>query len=341
MRIVTTTNVTTGVLLMAVGGPNSLDDVEGFLKDVRHGRPTPKDLVEEFRGRYARIGGKSPLLEISRAQARALAARLHEHGADYPCYVGMRNWHPYIRDVLPDIARDGIRRIVALCLTPYYSRMSVGAYFGALREGLEARGLDLDVAYVESWNDEPALVEAYAAKIREGLERLGIEGFEDPVVLFTAHSLPGRIMEERDPYERELAETREAVLRRLPEVRARMAYQSAGRSEEPWLGPALEDVLDELGKAGERAVLVAPFGFVSDHVEVLYDIDIEAKQRAAKWGTRFERTESLNTDPRFIDAMARAVLSAAPVRLPTGAPTSAAPAAPSSRPRSGSSGRRT
>jgi len=120
-----------------------------------------------------------------------------------------------------------------------------------------------------------------------------------------------------------------------------MAYQSAGRTEEPWLGPALEDVLDELGEAGERAVLVAPIGFVSDHVEILYDIDIEAKQRAAKWRTRLERTESLNTDPRFIDAMARAVLSAAPVRLPTGAPTSAAPAAPSSRPRSGSSDRTT
>ncbi|MGQ0798420.1 MAG: ferrochelatase [Methanobacteriota archaeon] len=302
----------TGVLLMAVGGPSSLDDVEGFLKDVRRGRPTPKELVEEFRARYGRIGGRSPLLEISRAQANALENRLRELGTEYPCYVAMRNWHPHIRDVLPEIARDGVRRIVALCLTPYYSRMSVGAYFVALQEGLRMRKLPMDVSYVESWNDEPALVAAYAARIRDGLDRFAAQGIADPVVLFSAHSLPRKIMEDRDPYERELAETREAILARLPRLRTRMAYQSAGRTEEPWLGPTIEDTLDELGKAGERAVLVAPFGFVSDNVEILYDIDIEAKERAEKWGMRLERAESLNTDARFVEAMARVVLDAAP-----------------------------
>jgi ferrochelatase len=298
---------TIGILLMALGGPLSLDDVEPFLKDIRRGRDTPRELVDEFRERYRQIGGRSPLLDISRAQGKALEARLRADGEDVRAYVGMRHWRPFIRESLREIAADGLRRAVGLCLTPYYSRMSVGAYVQAARDGVASENLDLHMAFVESWNDEPALADAYAGTVREGLARLAAAGGDDPVVLFTAHSLPRRIVDEGDPYERELHETMAAVLARLPPVRARLAYQSAGRTPEPWLGPSLESVLEEIGKGGERAVLVAPFGFVSDHIEILYDVDIEARRRANAFGMRFDRAESLNTDPTFIEAMASAV----------------------------------
>lgn len=295
---------------MALGGPDSLDAVEPFLANVRHGRPTPKEMVEEFRERYRRIGGRSPLLEISLAQARALEVRLNDGPGGLRCYVGMRHWTPYIRDAIAQMREDGVRSAVALCLTPYYSRMSVGAYFADLDEAIAATGATFGVARIESWNDRPTLIDAYAQKVRQGLDKLAAAGHRDPAVLFTAHSLPKRIMEEGDPYERELQETMAAILKELPSIRARLCYQSAGRTEDHWLGPPLGDVLEDLGDAGESAVLVVPFGFVSDHLEILYDVDIEAGDRARKLGMRLERAESLNTDPKFIDAMAAAVRDA-------------------------------
>lgn len=306
---ITTNHRPAGVLLTAVGGPNSLDEVAPFLLDIRGGRPTPPELVDEFRERYRRIGGRSPLLDISRAQARALEDRLIGDGGTYRCYVGMRNWKPYIREVLSAVVGDDVERLIVLPLTPYYSRRSVGAYFAAVRGALPTLGRPLDVAYVESWNTEPALVQMFVAKIRVSLERFARKGFHDPVVVFTAHSLPKKLMDEGDPYERELSETMVLILDRLPPLRARMAWQSAGRTEEAWLGPPLEEVLEEIGDAGEKAVLVVPFGFVSDHLEILYDVDIEARAFAAERGVHLERTDSPNTDPGFIEAMAAAVRS--------------------------------
>lgn len=298
---------TTAILTMALGGPDSLEDVEPYLKDIRRGRPTPLALVEEFRERYARIGGKSPLLETSTQQAKGLEAKLASEGHRVRTYVGMRHWHPYIHEALSAIARDGLRRVVALSLTPYYSRMSVGAYFDAVREGLRTQGLSLDVDYVESWNEQPALADAFASKVVGSLLALAKEGYPNPYILFTAHSLPRRILDEGDPYEKELRETMDAIRARLPPVRSRLAYQSAGRTADPWLGPPFENVIEELGKAGETAILAVPFGFVSDHIEILYDVDIEAKELAERMGVRLERTPSLNADPKFIDAMADAV----------------------------------
>lgn len=299
----------TAILLTAVGGPNSLDEVGPFLLDIRGGRPTSDELVDEFRERYRRIGGRSPLLDISRAQAKALEDRLNDEGGAYRCYVGMRNWRPYIRDVLPEVVSDGFERLVVLPLTPYYSRRSVGAYFSAVDAAVSTIVARPNLTYVESWNTEPALVGMFAAKVRKGLEHLAKRGFPDPAVVFTAHSLPKRLMDEGDPYERELSETRALVLQRLPPLRVRMAWQSAGRGEEAWLGPPLEDALAEISRAGEKAVLVVPFGFVSDHLEILYDVDIEARALAGKRGLEFERTDSPNTDPGFIDAMVGAVRS--------------------------------
>jgi len=299
-----------GVLLMAVGGPNSLDEVGPFLLDVRGGRPTPQELVSEFRGRYAKIGGKSPLLEISTAQATALEARLNADGGSFRCHVGMRNWKPYIRDVYARMVQDGLDRIVVLPLTPYHSRLSVGAYFRAVEGAGSKVGTAVGLTYVDSWNTEPALLEAFENKVVAALAKFMDCGFPDPAVVFTAHSLPTKLMQEGDDYERELQETLALILKGLRPLRVRMAYQSVGRTEEPWLGPSLEDTLEELAEAGEEAVLVVPFGFISDHLEILYDLDIEAKGQAAALGMLLERTESLNTDPRFIDAMASVVRAA-------------------------------
>jgi len=298
---------TTAILTMALGGPDSLNDVEAYLVDVRHGRPTPPELVEEFRGRYRRIGGRSPLLDISSRQATGLEAKLISEGYRVRAYVGMRHWHPYICEALAEIARRGFRRVVAISLTPYYSNMSVGAYVGEVREAVKAQGFSLDVDYVESWNDQPALADAFAEKVAAGLAAFEKEGILSPYVLFTAHSLPEKVVEEGDPYEKEVRKTMESIKARLPPLRSRLAYQSAGRTTDAWLGPPFEDVIEELGKNGEKAILIVPFGFVSDNLEILYDVDIEAKERAEKSGVRLERTQSLNADPKLIEALAGAV----------------------------------
>ncbi len=300
-----------GVLLTAVGGPDSLKDVGPFLLDIRGGRTASPELVAEFRERYAKIGGKSPLLAISSAQAGALEARLNEDGGTFRCFVGMRNWTPRIRDVYATMVSQGLDRIVVLPLTPYHSRRSVGAYFRAVAEAETQVGVRVALTYVDSWNTEPALVEAFAGKVREGLARLAARGFRDPAVIFTAHSLPQKLMDEGDDYARELQETMELILARAPHLRARMAYQSAGRTDEPWLGPSLDDTLRVVAEEGEKAVFVVPFGFISDHLELLYDLDIEAKETAEGLGLAFDRAASLNTDSRFIDAMAAAVRAAA------------------------------
>jgi ferrochelatase len=301
---------TTGVLLTAVGGPSSLDDVGPFLRDIRGGRPTPDHLIDEFRERYRLIGGKSPLLRISSAQAEALEARLNQDGSRHPCYVGMRNWHPYIQETIGRIAADGLDRIVVLPLTPYFSKRSVGTYFRAVEESLRDGGRSIDVIYVRHWNTEASLVDAFAAKVGAGLKHLAGKGFPDPMVLFTAHSLPQKLSDEGDPYATELEETMNLILKQLPRIRSRRGWQSAGRTDEPWLGPPLEDLIAELAEARETSILVVPFGFVSDNLEILYDLDIEAKKQAEDLGIHLERTESLNTDPRFIEAMASAVGSA-------------------------------
>jgi len=298
---------TTAILTMALGGPDSLNDVEAYLVDVRHGRPTPPELVEEFRERYRRIGRRSPLLDISSRQATGLEAKLISEGYRVRAYVGMRHWHPYIREALAEIARGGFRRVVAISLTPYYSNVSVGAYVGAVREAVKDQGLSLDVDHIESWNDQPALADAFAEKVAAGLAAFEKEGILSPYVLFTAHSLPKKVVEEGDPYEKEVRKTMESIKARLPPLRSRLAYQSAGRTTDAWLGPPFEDVIEELGKKGEEAILIVPFGFVSDNLEILYDVDVEAKERAEKFGVRLERTQSLNADPKLIEALAGAV----------------------------------
>lgn len=311
------------VLLMAYGGPATLDEVEPFLLDVRGGRETPEALVEEVKARYREIGGGSPILELTRRQARALEERLNADDGDggaWRTFVGMRHWHPYVRETVTEIAASGFDELVALCLTPQESSMSVGAYFRVLDEALAEVGREIDrdapeVVAIRSWHDHPLFLDAVAARVRAAAERFDAEERRGLQVVFTAHSLPESILSEGDPYDAQVRETARLVAGRVEAAEGaplawHVAYQSAGARAVPWLGPSLDETMARLGREGHRAVLVAPVGFVSDHVEILFDLDVEARARAAGLRMHLERTESLNDAPDFAAALADVVRAA-------------------------------
>jgi protoporphyrin/coproporphyrin ferrochelatase len=292
--------VTVGVLVMAYGGPDTLDDVGPYLLDVRGGRETPPAMVEEIRERYAKIGGRSPILERTRAQAAALDAALNGGGARFTVAVGMRHWHPYIRDTLADLAARGVRRVVGLAMAPHYSRMSIGAYE---RAAAESRG-DIDLRTIRSWHLLPGYIGALADRVREARARFPAADRAAVPVIYTAHSLPERILAWNDPYPEELAATVRAVSEVLGPHPHDFAYQSAAMTRDPWLGPDVGDVLDALADAGTPGVIVAPVGFVCEHVEILYDLDVELAARAAARGVRLERIAMLNDEPRLMEGLA-------------------------------------
>jgi ferrochelatase len=313
---------TIGVLMMAYGGPNSLDEVPAYLADIRGGRPTPPELVEEITERYRQIGGRSPILELTRAQAAAVERALNDAGArarglTYRAYVGMRHWHPYIGEVVPQMLADGVERIVAVVMAPHYSRMSVGAYMGKVDKALSDSRADIPVRRVESWKDEPAFIDAVAEKIADALREFSDDERAHVPLLFTAHSLPARVLESGDPYPQELDTSVRLVVDRLQPHNWRFAFQSQGATADPWLGPTVEETLEQLHAEGHRNVLLVPIGFVCEHVEVLFDVDIEHKQQAAELGIRLERTEMLNDAPGLVAAVASAVRRAA-VAKPAG-----------------------
>jgi ferrochelatase len=288
-----------GVLLLAHGTPDSLDDMPEYLTRVRGGRPPSPQLVEEMRHNYAAIGGRSPLTERTRAQAAALARAL---GGATPVYVGMRNWRPFIAEALDQARREGVEDLLAIPLAPQYSTLSVAKYRAAVEA---ARPEGISLRFVESWHDHPGLLDAFAEKLAAARRRTA-----EDVVVFTAHSLPLSAVEAGDPYPKQVASTAEGVARRTDLPAWRRAWQSAGRTPEPWLSPSLEEELAMLAKEGARQVLVAPIGFVADHTEILFDIDVQAAEAARKLGLQLARTESLNDSPRFIAALADLVRGA-------------------------------
>ena len=295
---------------MAYGTPNSLDEIEPYYTDIRGGRkPSPENL-RELIARYQKIGGRTPLLDITREQARALQAQL---GDDFRVYVGMKHWHPYIAQAVDEIQRDGARRVIALALAPHYSRFSIDGYIERVRDAIAKSGAALDVTFVESWNDHPLFLRSVAERMEAARAKFSARDWNDIEVIFSAHSLPERILQSGDPYPRELRETCEGVAALLGLPRWRFAYQSAGRTGEKWLDPDILNTLDEIAKSkpcegsepsqGCR-VLIAPIGFVADHLEVLYDIDVECAERAQSLGIEMRRIESPNASPAFIAALA-------------------------------------
>ncbi len=299
--------MTHAVLFMAYGSPNSLDEVEPYFADVRGGRPTTPEAVAELRARYVAIGGRTQLLDI----ARALAARTEaELGPDHRVHIGMRHWHPYIREAVADILAERPARITALALAPHYSRMSVGAYREALEQALAAHPGPLPpVDVIERWHDSPGFRRLIADRIRAALA--GLAEVAPVRVVFSAHSLPQRILTWHDPYPDELAESAAAIaeLAGLPAGGWELAFQSAGGTREPWLGPDLIDVLARLAGEGWRQILSVPFGFVSEHLEVLYDIDIEAQAAARERGIALRRIAMPDADPAFARVLADLVRS--------------------------------
>jgi ferrochelatase len=282
------------VLLLAHGSPDRVEEVPEFLRYVTGGRTLPAAVVDEISHRYGLIG-HSPLTEITRLQAAGVERELGVR-----TYVGMRNWKPFIAEALTEMKADGIERAVAICLAPHNSRTSVGLY----RESLKVAPLEVD--FVESWHDHPLMIKAFAEKLIAGWTRARAEAGRRVPVIFTAHSVPERTIADGDPYECQTVHTAQLVAAEagLEQGDFKFAFQSQGMSGGPWLGPRVEDVILELKAAGHSAVFIQPVGFVCDHVEILYDIDIAFKEFAAEQGMRLWRAESLNDSPMFIKAIA-------------------------------------
>jgi ferrochelatase len=294
----------TAILLMAMGGPDCLENVEPFLLDVRGGRPTPPELVAEIRERYRATGGKSPAVGITQSMARTLERRLNEAGADrYRVYVGLRHWHPFIKETYAELLKADPDHVIGMCMAPQQSSLSTGAYRKKVEEAREAFQSAVPVSYVGSWHTHPRLIAAIVERIEQALLKFPADVRASVPVLFTAHSLPERIVAMKDPYPEEVKGTVEAVTALLGQQPTTFAYQSQGRSSEPWLGPTVESKLDALGLEGHRHVLVAPIGFICDHVETLFDIDIELKQRAAAQGMQLERMAMLNDQPALVETL--------------------------------------
>ncbi len=312
----------TAVLMMAYGGPDTLDDIEPYLLDIRGGRPTSAELVAEIRERYAKIGGRSPLLEITRAQASTLETALNRQATasggsgGFRVYVGMRHWKPYIREAVAQIAADGITSGLAFCMAPHASKMSSGAYRQKLQAALDMLQQPLALDFIESWYDQPFLIKALARNVQAALLRFDPQDRPTVHYLFTAHSLPASLVAQGDPYADQLGDTTRLLVAQLglrPEQWS-FAYQSAGAAPGQWLGPAIEETLPALAARGKRNVLVTPVGFTADHVEILFDLDIEAQVIALEVGLHLERSPSLNASPDFIQGLAQFILEKAAVR---------------------------
>jgi protoporphyrin/coproporphyrin ferrochelatase len=274
------------VVLMAYGSPERIDDIRPYLEDIRAGRPVPEAAVEELTERYRGIGGRSPLDEITERQRTALEREL-----GIPVYVGMKHWRPRIADAVETALERGVDRLVGIVLAPHYSTLSIAGYRERLEDALAGRA---ELAFVESWHDHEPFIAVLADRVRGA----------DTHVVFTAHSLPERILAAGDPYRDQLLETSRLVAERAGVERWSFAFQSASQTGEPWLGPDILEELDALHERGVREVLVAPVGFVSDHLEILWDLDVEAGERAVELGLELDRIESLNDDPAFIRALA-------------------------------------
>ena len=291
------------VLLLAHGTPETVEQIPEYLSNVTGGRPLPPEVIEEIQHRYALIG-HSPLTEITLEQGRLVEAELAASGERIPVYVGMRNWHPYIANVVRPMRTDGVEEAAVLCLAPQNSRTSVGLY----RRAIETSGLRID--FTESWAQHPYLIDAFAERLRPAWSKLSAEVGAPVPVLFTAHSVPTRTIQASegqpaDPYAEETRRTAELVAARMPEIpQWWFAFQSQGVSGGPWLGPTVEETLQSIAASGAKTVLLQPIGFLCDHVEILYDVDILFREFARKLNLRLERTESLNASGLLAKAIA-------------------------------------
>jgi ferrochelatase len=304
-------NTPTGILIMAYGTPQTLDDVEPYYTHIRGGRkPSPEQLADLVM-RYQKVGGQTPLYELTKGVADQLGARLeHEYPGQYKVYLGMKHWHPFIKNVVPRIAADGIRDVIGIVLAPHYSRYSLEGYRTYTQKALEQLGNPFTFHFVEHWHDYPLFRALIAERIRAALAKFPPAAQDKVTVLFSAHSLPEKILAQSDPYVDQLRESAAGIAHMLGLHDHRFCFQSAAPTPEPWLGPDIVDYLEELHHEGVRYVLSVPFGFVAEHLEVLWDIDTEAQQKAAQLGMTLRRIRMPNADPEFVELIKAVVTDA-------------------------------
>ena len=310
----------TGVLVMAYGTASGPDDVERYYTDIRGGRPPSPEHLQELLGRYAAIGNRFPLLETTRAQAEGLVAELNAEGTErFRAYLGMKHSPPFIVDGVARMREDGVQRAVGIVMAPHWSGMSVETYIERVTQASSEDGIGPAFRFVRSFHDRPAFVDLLADRVERALRRLSPAARAGASVVFSAHSLPVRTPEDGSQrclrcdcadscrYRDGLLETGDLVAKRLGLEHWTIAWQSAGRTPDPWWGPPLGNVIEQLAVDGHPAVVVCSAGFVADHLEILYDLDIEARARAEQAGIVFERTEMPNADPAFCRVLAQVI----------------------------------
>lgn len=303
------------ILLLAHGTPETVEQIPEYLRNVVSGRPMPQHVIEEIQHRYSLIG-RSPLTDITREQGRLVEAEMSAAGDPVPVYIGMRNWRPYIPDVVKQMRADGVEEAAVICLAPQNSKTSVGLY----RRAVQAEAGPIRIDFTEGWATHPLLVEAFAERLRAAQTKIAAETGGPAPVLFTAHSVPCRTIqtpaasegqprlwpgEGADPYAQEAKRTAELVAAKVPGIpQWWFAFQSQGASGGPWIGPTVEETLDAIAAQGVKTLLLQPIGFLCDHVEILYDVDIAFKEYARGLGIRLERPESLNDSVTLARAIA-------------------------------------
>ncbi len=308
-----------GVLVMAYGSASGPDDVERYYTDIRGGRPPSPEQLAELRERYAAIGDRFPLLGITRAQAEGMERALNAGGGGFRAYLGMKHSPPWIHEAVRRMRADGVRRAVGLVMAPHWSAMSVETYVGRVERAVAEEGGPA-FSFIRSWHDHPGFVSFLASRVTDALDRLAPPERAGAAVVFTAHSLPVRTLPDGSlrckgceacpdgcAYAAQLRRTAELVAAEAGLEGFEVAWQSAGRTADPWWGPPLEEVMGRLAREGRRAVVVCSAGFVADHLETLYDLDLEARDLARDLGLRFERTEMPNADPAFLEVLADVV----------------------------------
>jgi len=286
------------LLMMAYGGPSSISEVEQYYTDIRRGHPPDPPQLKELQDRYTAIGGNSPLTQITLQQAKLLEERLN-----IKIYIGMKHWHPYIRETVEKISRSGATEVIAMVMAPHYSSMSIADYYNRLQRAVSEINPSLQITMIERWGDNQIFIDSLCERLEAGRQALASPKWDEIEVLFTAHSLPKRILSEGDPYQNELIQTASLAASKLHLPNWELVFQSAGRTSDEWIGPDILQVLRELANKGKKNVLVAPIGFTADNLEILYDLDIEATRVAKNLGLNFKRIPTANTSQLFIDAL--------------------------------------
>ena len=292
------------VLLIAFGSPDSIESIESFVANIMGGRKPSPEQLQKIKERYQKIGGYSPLLDITRKQAIALEKKLNTGEKKFKVFVGMRYWHPFIKDVLNEISDKKFEDVVSLVMSPHYSAVSTGGYIRAVNGARTELNININISFIKNWHIHPLFIEVLAEEIKKGLAFFdGIRASEIQVV-FSAHSLPLRLMPDDDPYLKQLKETIDSVIKFAGNISWHLGFQSKGIGRGEWLEPSIDAILEKLSREGKRYVLLVPLSFVSDHIETLYDIDIIYKKLAESLGMTFHRTNSLNDSPKFIESLA-------------------------------------